>query len=129
MSWRNATSDFKLADKAIFIFSLLLVISSYFYLWQTTPAAYAIIKSPLQDALRVNLNDSRIYNIKGTLGISRIEVAQGKIRFIDSPCRNKFCIQHGWQQHHGDLTACLPNRISLQLTRFDASAYYDAINF
>jgi len=129
ISKKNLSADFKLADKVIFVFSLLLVVTSYFYFWQTTPASYAIIKSPQQDTLQVNLDHKKIYDIQGTLGTSSIEVTHGKIRFTNSPCQNKFCIQHGWQQHHGELTACLPNRVSIQLASADKTASYDAINF
>ncbi|MCK4743515.1 MAG: NusG domain II-containing protein [Sulfuriflexus sp.] len=130
MTLQNIISDFKLADKAVFLFSLSLIITSYFYFWQSTPASYAIIKSPQQKSLQVSLNENQLYNIQGALGKSAIEVKQGKIRFISSPCQNKFCIQHGWQQHHGNLTACLPNRISIQLANLNQTEnYYDAINF
>ena len=129
MIWLNLSSDFKLADKAIFLFSLLLVITSYFYFWQTTPASFAIIKRPQHDALHVSLDHVKKYDIQGVLGISRIEVSHGKIRFASSPCSNKLCIQHGWQQYHGNLTACLPNRISIQLVSLGKSTGYDAINF
>jgi len=129
MSWKNTTADFSFADKIIFLFSLLLVITSYFYFWQSTPATYAIIKSTQQATQKVDLKNSKTYRIQGALGISAIEVEKGKIRFVSSPCNNKFCIQHGWQEHHGDLTACLPNRISIQLASINKAAAYDAINF
>lgn len=126
----NIISDFKPADKAIFLFGLLLIITSYFYYWQTTPAAYAIIKSPQHDPLQISLDENQTYNIQGALGTSAIEVKHGKIRFVKSPCQNKFCIQHGWQQHHGDLTACLPNSISIRLASLNSdNARYDAIIF
>jgi len=129
MIWRNINSDFNMADKAVFLFSLLLIVTSCFYFWKTEPASYATIKSPQKAPLHVNLDHEKIYTIQGALGISRIEVTHGKIRFTDSPCHNKFCIQHGWQQQHGDLTACLPNRISIQLANARDAANYDAINF
>jgi len=129
MSWKNTTADFSFADEIIFLFSLLLVIASYFYFWQSTPATYAIIKSAQQSTQKVDLDNSKTYRIQGAIGISAIEVNQGKIRFVSSPCNNKFCIQHGWQEHHGDLTACLPNRISIQLASLNKTAAYDAINF
>lgn len=129
MLWSNITADFKLADVAVFLFSVSLIVTSFLYFWQTTSASYAVIKSPQHESLQVSLNKNQTYNIQGSLGASAIEVNQGKIRFISSPCQNKFCIQHGWQQHHGDLTACLPNRISIQLAGLNQIASYDAINF
>ena len=126
---QNTNSDFTLADKIVFLFGLLLVVTSYFYFWQTTPAAYATIKSPQDTVLQINLDHKETYSVQGALGVSTIQVAHGKIRFTGSPCQNKFCIQHGWQQHHGDLTACLPNRVSIQLASLSKSASYDAINF
>ncbi len=123
------TSLFTTADKILFIFSFVAIISSYSYFWQSTPANYAIVKSSQQDPLLINLDEAKVHQIKGSLGISTLEVKDGKIRFTTSPCRNKICIQSGWHNHGGDVTACLPNLISVQLSSKQSKANYDAIIF
>ena len=123
------TSLFTTADKILFIFSFVVIISSYFYFWQSTSANYAIVKSGQQDSFLINLDEPKTHQVKGASGISTLEVKNGKIRFTSSPCRNKICIKSGWHNHGGDVTACLPNRISVQLTSQQSKADYDAIIF
>jgi len=123
------SSLFTTADKFIFLLSLVLIGFSYVYLWQSSPANYAIIKSPQQEALFVDLSHAGTHQVQGDLGISRLEVKNGQIRFTESACRNKLCIQSGWHQHGGSIVACLPNRVSVQLSSQDATANFDAIIF
>ncbi len=125
----DSTSLFTTADKILFLFSLALVIFSYVYFWQTSTANYATIKSPQQDAFIIDLNVAKTHQVQGELGMSLLEVKNGKIRFTNSPCKNKICIQSGWHQHGGAVTACLPNRISVKLSSRDTTANYDAIIF
>jgi len=129
MNHSGLASLFTIADKILFFFSAALIIASYFYFWQSTPAHYAVVKSPQQNALFIDLNDPKVHNVKGHLGISTLKVHDGQIRFTASPCKNKICIQSGWHQHGGAITACLPNRISVQLTSQSSTPGYDAIIF
>jgi hypothetical protein len=69
----------------------------------------------------------RLLEIDGPLGASRIEIRNGRARFISSPCRGKVCIHSGWLEHTGELTACLPNRVSIQL--LGQHPRFDAVNF
>ena len=117
------------ADKLVLLLGTMLVIFSYVHFWQSSPAQFAIIQSPQQDKLIVDLTRNQTLHIQGQLGESLIEVNQGRIRFVASACTNKRCIQSGWHQHGGDLTACLPNRVSLQLSGDTTASNYDAIIF
>jgi hypothetical protein len=77
--------------------------------------------------LKVSLNTNRRLNIEGPLGTSVLEVQDGRIRFVSSPCRGKQCIHSGWLQNTGDFAACLPNHISVTVR--GNNRLYDAINF
>lgn len=72
-----------------------------------------------------SLSKDQIIQVEGKSGVSLIEIKQGKARFIHSPCRNQFCVFHGWLSVAGDSTACLPNRISISLK--GVLSDYDAI--
>lgn len=102
-------------------------------------ALYAVLWSPQANGLEVeiwragerlqqlSLGEDRRLDIDGSLGSSTIEIKQGQARFVASPCHNKVCILSGWQQHAGDMAACLPNQLSLRIVGRDPR--YDAINF
>lgn len=66
------------------------------------------------------------YRVRGADGESVIEVRAGRVRFIDSPCRNRVCIHRGWLSGAGDTAACVPNRVAVQL--LGRPTGYDAIN-
>lgn len=51
------------------------------------------------------------YKIPGPLGITVVEIAEGKARIIESPCPNKTCINQGW----GKTIVCLPNQVIVTL--------------
>ncbi|MEW6353387.1 MAG: NusG domain II-containing protein [Pseudomonadota bacterium] len=71
-------------------------------------------------------HDQRL-SVPGTLGESTLEIHDGKIRFADSPCRGKQCVHSGWLELSGEFTACLPNRISVQV--LGREPRFDSINF
>ncbi len=67
-------------------------------------------------------------SVEGSLGESLIRIKNGKVAFIQSPCKNKQCIHKGWLSKNGEASACLPNRISLSVIGQSLSRY-DSINF
>ena len=68
----------------------------------------------------------RIIEAKGELGISRIEIASEKARFLESPCRNKTCVQCAPISRQGEWIACLPNKVFIHIET-DSSGGVDAM--
>jgi hypothetical protein len=62
-----------------------------------------------------DMTKDRVINAKGALGISRIEIADGKARFLESPCRNKTCVQCSPISRQGEWIACLPNKVFIRI--------------
>ncbi len=54
-----------------------------------------------------SLKENGIHSFEGPLGITEIEIKDGRARVISSPCRNGICMEAGWS----DTLCCLPNRI------------------
>jgi len=114
-------------DWVILTIALSSLIPLYAGYWQHSPADYVLITSPT-GTQQISLHQIQTLNIKGHLGLSHLEINQGKIRFIDSPCQGKYCVHAGWQQSGGAFAACLPNHIllevhSAQSEQFDAISY------
>lgn len=65
--------------------------------------------------------------IDGPLGITRIEIDNGRARVVASPCEQKICILAGWLEHTGETAACVPNRVAISLLAADNR--FDAVNF
>jgi len=75
----------------------------------------------------VDLYENRIIKVKGKLGVSQLQVEDGKIRFISSPCDTKRCILSGWIQQSGEIVACVPNTVSVRILGPDPR--FDTMNF
>lgn len=76
---------------------------------------------------RVPLYKAQHLEVPGALGVSVLEIKDGKVRFVSSPCHGKQCVHSGWLSLSGEFAACLPNRISVQVA--DREPRFDAINF
>ena len=119
-----------LADRIIISIALALLVWLYIHYWVSDPqpADYALILVANHAPIRVDLQRDQQVPVQGRLGQSIIEVSKGHIRFASSPCRNKQCIHAGWLTASGELVACLPNQVSIELHRAE-TAQFDAIAY
>lgn len=72
------------------------------------------------------LNQQRLVRLQGKQGSVVIEISTGKARFKHSHCFSQQCVLHGWISRPGELNACLPNQISIQII---GKGLFDAINY
>jgi len=118
-----------IADRLIICLGLLFLLWLYKLYWTSSSSSdYALIYVMNQAPIQVDLQHPQAITIPGRLGESLIEVKEGRIRFVTSPCHNKFCIHAGWLTKNGDFIACLPNQVSIELhnlktTKFDSVVY------
>ena len=56
-----------------------------------------------------------VSEIKGPLGVTRIEVRGGRVRVLSSPCPRQACRHGGWIGAAGEMLVCLPNQIVIRL--------------
>ena len=100
----------------------------YTHFWSDEGVArYLQVQIGNRPARIIALDQDRELTLDGPLGTSRVEIRDGRARFVNSPCPGKNCIQAGWLTGAGELAACLPNRISIQLLGMHPR--FDAINF
>lgn len=116
-------SDFVIMAVAFFALPFI-----YSYYWQTTNnGTFATITITDHKTQYVSLNKNQIFNVEGQLGHSTLQVKQGRIRFVDSPCKAKYCIHSGWLQKQTAIAVCVPNGISIVVSNKESQ--FDAINF
>lgn len=65
-------------------------------------------------------------SVPGRLGNSVIEVADGAVHFVESPCSHKLCLRAGQLRHAHEAAACVPNRVSIALR--GGQSDYDGVN-
>lgn len=75
----------------------------------------------------VDLYQNRTIEVKGEIGVSKLEVKDGKIRFVHSPCDTQQCVHQGWIDQSGEIVACVPNQVSVRILGPDPR--FDTMNF
>jgi hypothetical protein len=116
------------ADAIVIALAALLVGTAWGSLWVgREPAAHAAITAPGAADLRVDLSTDATLQVRGRLGESHVEVRGGQVRFVDSPCVGRYCVHAGWLSRSGQVAACLPNGIVIELMGGDRE--FDAISF
>lgn len=114
-------------DWLIVAAGLALVVVLFATLWQGNHAAKLRIRQGDHVYAMLSLAQQRTLEIEGPLGISRIVIDHGRVRFERSPCTNQYCVHQGWLRHAGEVAICLPNRISLEL--LGGKKAYDSLNY
>jgi len=116
-----------LGDALVILFGLIFVAYLFKSLWHNEQAAKLQIRLGDKIYATYSLDQNRNIDIQGTIGITRIVIANGKARFAHSPCPNQYCVHQGWLSHKGQAAICLPNQVSLELLGgekpFDSLSY------
>ncbi len=116
-----------LGDWLVIFTGLVAVIFMFQQFWSTELASKLKIRQGSQIIGTYDLNQTRELHIHGAMGDSHISIAQGKVRFKQSPCNNQYCVHQGWLSRAGQVAICIPNQISLQLIGTKSS--YDSLNY
>lgn len=117
-----------LADKILIALVLTLLPFLYIEFWGNSSQGEVVqIRSTNNKDITLPLDQDKQLQIEGALGISTIEIKDRQVRFVDSPCQGKQCISTGWLHKDGQLAACLPNGVTVQIIGRDQR--FDAMNF
>jgi len=95
---------FYIADLLIFLFFIALILITSISFLSTSDS---IIVKAGDKEYRFSAKDNGIYSVEGVLGETVIEIKDGKIRFLSSPCPSKSCISNGFSS----TVICLPNMV------------------
>ncbi len=127
MSKATINSKPLLGDWLVIIAGILTMFFLFKTLWINTPASELQIRQGDQVVGSYDLNQTRDLHIHGPRGDSLISIADGKVRFKQSPCTNQYCVHQGWLDKTGQAAICLPNQVSIQLA--GAEKIYDSLNY
>lgn len=76
----------------------------------------------------VSLNENQLIFAKGALGITKIQIKNLSVCVIESPCRNKICIQTGKIYNPDQIIYCATNGIYITIESEKSENYLDAIS-
>lgn len=75
----------------------------------------AVVEVDGQEISRLDLSVDGQRVIKGLLGDTIVQVREGKVRVVKSPCPHKICVRTGWVSKSGNLIVCVPNRVVVRV--------------
>ena len=62
-----------------------------------------------------SLDEDRVIEVQGPLGVSTVVIENGEAYMLESPCPNKVCIAMGRISEPGDTIICIPNRVYIRV--------------
>ena len=118
----------KKADIALIVLLFIFACSFYFiFNGRGDPGLYVTVRvggaayerlSISEDAeLEIRLADGRHSNT--------LEIKDGKAAMIHADCPDGLCLKHGQIERAGEIIACLPNRVIIEVSGADSE--YDAV--
>jgi len=96
-------------------------------LWHNEPAGKLRIHAGDHVFATLSLAQKRTLEVPGPLGISRIEIDNGRARVASDPGRHQYCVKQGWLNRAGQVAMCLPNQVSVELLGDEKA--YDSLNY
>lgn len=101
----------KISKTELFFIVLLLFASLFTVFLQRQKGGTVRIETDIQ-SYRYSLSEDRSLSFEGPLGITEVEIRNGRAYIIKSPCPNHTCY-HGYVEAYPDTIVCLPNHVSL----------------
>lgn len=77
------------------------------------------------EIVKADINIDKKFSVKGVLGITEVEIKNGRLRVVDSPCDNKTCVKTGWIDKPYQSIICIPNHVVIEI--IDNNEEIDAI--
>lgn len=90
---------------------VILVLAGGIWLWQTLnarPGTVAVVLYGDNQQVELPLDKNGVYDLDTGYYTVHLQVEDGKIRFIDSPCPDHLCEGFGWLEKAGDYAVCMP---------------------
>ena len=116
-SWRGIWSALTGADRLLCVVLLggSLALGTGLRVSREPPAT-AIVSVAREEVARLPLERNARIAFEGALGLVTVEVKDGAVRVLESPCPERICMAAGWKRHAGDVIACVPNGVLVRLT-------------
>lgn len=60
-------------------------------------------------------SEEGLRRVDGPLGSTAVEIREGRVRILSSPCPLKLCQRAGWIGSAGEMIVCLPNEVVVRI--------------
>lgn len=117
----------KPGDWLVLLLAGLSALGLFVNAWTKPAGSTVIVRAQGKVMVRGTLEQDALYAVHGKLGLSRIEVRQGRARVFADPGPRQICVKQGWVSRAGETALCLANEVSLEIggadRAFDSIAY------
>ena len=127
MILQPSLSHFRPGDWLVLLCGSLLTAWLAATFWNGAAASKAIIRSGGKIFREVPLSRDQTIEVPGPLGVSRIDIHNMQARIASDPSPRQYCVRQGWLKQAGEISICLPNQVSLELS--GSRKNYDSLNY
>tara|TARA_Y100000588_G_scaffold372176_1_gene444406 strand:- start:171 stop:602 length:432 start_codon:yes stop_codon:yes gene_type:complete len=105
------------ADKLLIILVLMIVLWLFIKRFAEVDSrgGTTVVEIAGQRAGAYSLEKAQILRFSGPLGVSEVEIDEGKVWVSKAPCRNKICINQGRIYQANSAIVCLPNQLVVRV--------------
>ncbi len=100
-----------------FVFVLFLIFVGFIIYVKFFYSAKTLLILTDNSKIEYKLPVWKVVKVKGKIGISVIEIKGKKVRFLDSPCPDKVCVNSGWITSGS--VVCIPNEVQVIIKNSD----------
>ncbi len=105
----------------------LVTAGLFVHAWTKPAGDTVVVRAHGKVMVRAALSRDADYSVAGALGISRIEVRQGRARVAADPGPKQICVRQGWVSRAGEAALCLANQVSLEIG--GANRAFDTVSY
>ncbi len=99
------------ADRLVLSLVIGIGVALFFVPRAGDGAGLAVIEGADGFETSVPLADDREFEVPGPLGVTVVQVEDGAVRIVSSPCPRQTCVTMGRAERPGDVVVCVPNRV------------------
>ncbi|MDY0269114.1 NusG domain II-containing protein [Trichloromonas sp.] len=115
-------------DRLIVAVLLLGILASFFLLGARPQGERVLVERGGRLLFSAPLAENRVVDLEGPLGITRLEIRDGQVRILASPCPTKACIGMGAIACAGEMLACVPNELLVRIEGAGKGAAHDLLS-
>ena len=120
--------QFSTKGDRILLFSLMLLSITGLFINNHLrhPGKSVMIEMDGQLIQKLSLYSNYKITVKGHIGETVVEIANGKALILKSDCPHKICVRTGAISRAGDVLVCIPNKVVVRISNGD-NISYDAV--
>ena len=124
--WRELWCLPTLGDKILVAVSLITGLLAFGVPWSDEGRAYQVrVAGQLHGPYPIAVFVTREF--EGPLGLTLLVAEHGSISVVSSPCPQRVCVRSGSIKQVGELLACLPNLVVVEVVGSSPKRGFDAV--